>query len=109
MVLDVVAANEKERLQHAHSLRILQESNNQFAEQLQQMSTGFVQAMTKLGAAFDAVSTTAGTANQLKEGLASNGHPNPCGQKSPVASPRSPVDAGSERLLAIKEAVRIAR
>ena len=117
MVLDVVAANERERLQHAHSLRMLQESNNQFAEQLQQVSTGFVEAMAKLGAAFDAVSASAGAANQVKEGLTSpalSGRRHPLAQTA-VASPRSPVDsrsavdAGTERLLAIREAVRIAQ
>eukprot|EP01044_Picomonas_judraskeda_P007680 COSAG03_NODE_838_length_5668_cov_206.838391_4_plen_223_part_00 len=122
MVLDVVAANERERLQHAHSLRMLQESNSQFAEQLQQVSTGFVEAMAKLGAAFDAVSASAGAANQVEEGLTSpamtpanrstggpthsmSGRPHPL---APVDS-RSAVDAGTERLLAIREAVRIAQ
>ena len=87
MVLEIVAANEKERLQHAHSLRMLQQSNTQFAEQLQQMTTGFVQAMAKLGSAFDAASAVAAGESKDTQGL------------------RSPVDVGTERLLAIKEAV----
>ena len=107
MVLDIVAANEKERLQHAHSLRMLQESNNRFAEQLQQMSTGFVQAMAKLGDAFGAVSATAGAVTQEEmpeqKSLSLNGRSILSAQKSSTA----PIETGAERLLGIRQAVRI--
>ena len=104
MVLDIVAANEKERLQHAHSLRMLQESNNQFAEQLQQMSTGFVQAMAKLGDAFDAISATAAPVTQeAQDSLPLNGHSIFSAQNSSTV----PIETGAERLLAIRQAVRI--
>ena len=104
MVLDIVAANEKERLQHAHSLRMLQESNNQFAEQLQQMSTGFVQAMAKLGDAFDSISATAAPVTQeAQDSLPLNGHSIFSAQKSSTV----PIETGAERLLAIRQAVRI--
>lgn len=107
MVLDIVAANEKERLQHAHSLRVLQESNNQFAEQLQQMSTGFVQAMAKLSDAFGAVSASAAAATHETAGLKSP----PLNARtifSDHMSSTTPVDDGAERLLAIKQVVSTA-
>ena len=62
MVLNVVAANEKERLKHAHSLRMLQESNDHFAEELQAMSAGFLDAMAKMSTAFGDISVAAGAA-----------------------------------------------
>eukprot|EP01046_Picozoa_sp_COSAG06_P015743 COSAG06_NODE_1019_length_11057_cov_5.386293_3_plen_575_part_00 len=70
MVLDVVAANEKERLKHAHSLRMLQESNDHFAEQLQAMSAGFLDAMAKMSTAFGDISAAAGAAATRSSGLA---------------------------------------
>lgn len=103
MVLDIVAANEKERLKHAHSLRVLQESNDRFAEQLQQMSSGFLQAMAKLNDVFGDVST-AGTAPN-RHGLAISPCVNGSARTPPGVVSRLPVDVGAERLLAIKEAV----
>ena len=107
MVLDIVAANEKERLQHAHSLRMLQQSNSQFAEQLQQMTTGFVQAMAKLGSAFDAVSTAAVGEFNDTQGQTSSPSNTISAPEPSAAMLRSPVDVGTERLLAIKKAVII--
>lgn len=110
MVLDIVAANEKERLQHKHSLRMLQESNNQFAEQLQKMSTGFLEAMAKLSDAFEVLSASVEKPSKLAEptSMALDAHrrPVPSERNSSVSLPQSPADAGTRRLNAIRQTVR---